>query len=157
MLMPRRSSFLAYAGVTMLRLVTGAWGGSGSLVQRSLDALHRLAGLGDVGDADGARPLPAALAVAAEAVVPTLREKRIHPHSLRHTTAVSMLKSGVDFPTISQWLGHASLDTTMRYSKADIDMKRQALLQVFPDILTTAPTDRRTFERLPTIEWLKRL
>ncbi len=68
-----------------------------------------------------------------------------------------MLKSGVDFPTISQWLGHASLDTTMRYSKADIDMKRQALLQVFPDILTMAPTDRRTFERLPIIEWLKRL
>ncbi|MGF6634811.1 tyrosine-type recombinase/integrase [Paraburkholderia sp. MM6662-R1] len=95
--------------------------------------------------------------VTAEAVAPTLREKRIHPHSLRHTTAVSMLKSGVDFPTISQWLGHASLDTTMRYSKADIDMKRQALLQVFPDILTTVPTDRRTFERLPTIDWLKRL
>jgi len=38
-----------------------------------------------------------------------------------------MLKSGVDFPTISQWLGQASLDTTMRYSKADIEMKRQAL------------------------------
>jgi len=95
--------------------------------------------------------------IAAEAAAPTLREKRIHPHSLRHTTAVSMLKSGVDFSTISQWLGHASLDTTMRYSKADIDMKRQALLQVFPDILPTAPTDRRTFERLPIINWLKRL
>jgi site-specific recombinase XerD len=95
--------------------------------------------------------------VAAGAIVPTLREKRIHPHSLRHTTALSLLKSGVDFPTISQWLGHASLDTTMRYARADIDMKRQALLQVFPDILTTAPTDRRTFERLPIIDWLKRL
>jgi site-specific recombinase XerD len=95
--------------------------------------------------------------IAAEAAAPTLREKRIHPHSLRHTTAVCMLKSGVDFATISQWLGHASLDTTMRYSKADIDMKRQALLQVFPDILPTAQTDRRTFERLPIIDWLRRL
>lgn len=90
-------------------------------------------------------------------IVPTLREKRIHPHSLRHTTALSLLKSGVDFPTISQWLGHASLDTTMRYAKSDIDMKRQALLQVFPDILTTVPTDRGTFERLPIVDWLKRL
>jgi integrase/recombinase XerD len=95
--------------------------------------------------------------VAAGTIVPTLREKRIHPHSLRHTTALSLLKSGVDFPTISQWLGHASLDTTMRYAKSDINMKRQALLQVFPDILTTAPAGRGTFERLPIVDWLKRL
>jgi integrase/recombinase XerD len=45
----------------------------------------------------------------------------------------------------------------MRYAKSDIDMKRQALLQVFPDILTTVPTDRGTFERLPIVDWLKRL
>ncbi|MGF6978163.1 integrase/recombinase XerD [Paraburkholderia sp. JPY465] len=95
--------------------------------------------------------------VAAGANVPTLREKRIHPHSLRHTTALSLLKSGVDFPTISQWLGHESLDTTMRYAKSDIDMKRQALLQVFPDILTKVSSDRGTFGRLPIVDWLKRL
>jgi site-specific recombinase XerD len=39
---------------------------------------------------------------------PTLAGKRIHPHSLRHTTAIHLLKAGVDFATISQWLGHAS-------------------------------------------------
>ncbi|MEM5453003.1 tyrosine-type recombinase/integrase [Paraburkholderia guartelaensis] len=86
--------------------------------------------------------------VAAGATVPILREKRIHPHSLRHTTALSLLKSGVDFPTISQWLGHASLDTTMRYAQSDIDMKRQALLQVFPDILSKVSADRGTFRTL---------
>jgi integrase/recombinase XerD len=66
---------------------------------------------------------------------PTLADKRIHPHCIRHTTAVSLLKAGVDFGTISQWLGHASLDTTMRYARADIDLKRQALAQIFPEIL----------------------
>jgi integrase/recombinase XerD len=42
---------------------------------------------------------------AAVALVPTLRDKSLHPHCMRHTTGVSLLKSGVDFATISQWLG----------------------------------------------------
>lgn len=41
--------------------------------------------------------------------------RRIHPHALRHATAVHLLKSGVEFATISQLLGHASVTTTMRY------------------------------------------
>ncbi len=32
-----------------------------------------------------------------------------------------------------QWLGHASLNTTMRYVRADLDLKRQALSQVIPE------------------------
>ncbi|WP_457812217.1 tyrosine-type recombinase/integrase [Sinorhizobium meliloti] len=60
----------------------------------------------------------------------TLAEKSIHPHSLRHTTAIHLLKAGVDIATISQWLGHSGLNVTMRYARADIDMKRQALEQV---------------------------
>ncbi len=64
-----------------------------------------------------------------------LADKRIHPHSLRHTTAIHLLKAGVDFATISQWLGHANLNTTMRYARADLDVKRQALAQVFPEVL----------------------
>src|SRR6202043_2453500 len=68
-------------------------------------------------------------------VAPSLRGKKLHPHSLRHSTAVALLKAGIDFATISQWLGHAGLNTTMRYARADIDLKRQALAQVFPDVL----------------------
>ncbi|MGC2459462.1 MAG: tyrosine-type recombinase/integrase [Steroidobacteraceae bacterium] len=93
----------------------------------------------------------------AGADVSTITGKRIHPHSLRHTTAIHLLKAGVDFATISQWLGHANLTTTMRYARADVDMKRQALLQVFPDVLATASGDRRTFDRLPITEWMKRI
>ncbi len=80
----------------------------------------------------GVRYLLQKYVAAAATAVPTLASKRIHPHSLRHTTAVHLLKAGVDFATISQWLGHSSLDTTMRYARADIDLKRQALAQVFP-------------------------
>ena len=81
---------------------------------------------------------------AAAKAVPSLRDKSIHPHSLRHSTAIALLKSGVDFATISQWLGHAGLNTTMRYARADIDLKRQAIAQVFPDAL--APPRGGRFE-----------
>jgi site-specific recombinase XerD len=68
-------------------------------------------------------------------VAQSLRTKHIHPPSLRHTTAVHLLKAGVDFSTISQWLGQATLSTTMNYARADLGLKRQALAQVFPDVL----------------------
>jgi len=83
--------------------------------------------------------------------------KRIHPHSLRHTTAIHLLKAGVDFATISQWLGHASLTTTMNYAKADIDLKRLALAQVFPDVLAPPQAGRVAIERLDVVDWLRRL
>lgn len=37
-------------------------------------------------------------------VAPSLKSKKLHPHSIRHSTAIALLKSGVDFATISQWL-----------------------------------------------------
>lgn len=93
---------------------------------------------------------------ASAATVSTLQEKRIHPHSLRHTTAIYLLKAGVDFATISQWLGHATLNTTMRYARADLDLKRQALAQVFPEP-PALPTAGGTRVDLDIVEWLKRL
>jgi site-specific recombinase XerD len=61
-----------------------------------------------------------------------LRGKRLHPHSLRHSTAVALLKAGVDLSTISQWLGHASPNTTNKYATIDLEMKREALAKVKP-------------------------
>jgi integrase/recombinase XerD len=87
----------------------------------------------------------------------TLAEKRIHPHSLRHTTAILLLKAGVDFATISQWLGHASLNTTMRYARADIDLKRQALAQVFPEVLAPPKGGAYLFSGIDLGGWLRRL
>ena len=63
---------------------------------------------------------------------PGLANKRLHPHSLRHSTAVALLKAGVDLSTISQWLGHASPNTTNKYATLDLEMKRKALAKIKP-------------------------
>lgn len=64
--------------------------------------------------------------------IPALAGKRLHPHSLRHSTAVALLKAGVDLTTISQWLGHSSPSTTNKYATLDLDMKRKALDRIKP-------------------------
>lgn len=63
---------------------------------------------------------------------PNLRKKRLHPHSVRHSTAIALLKSGVDLSSISHLLGHESPTTTNRYAKVDLEMKRQAIAKVKP-------------------------
>lgn len=68
----------------------------------------------------------------AQTSMPSLCSKRLHPHSIRHSTAVALLKAGVDLTTISQWLGHADLNTTNRYASIDLDMKRKAIESVQP-------------------------
>src|SRR5262249_55147239 len=45
----------------------------------------------------------------------------------RHTTAVHLLRAGVDINTIRGWLGHVSLDTTHIYAEVDLEMKAKAL------------------------------
>ncbi len=59
--------------------------------------------------------------------VPSLRDKRVSPHTIRHTMAVHLLRAGVDINTIRAWLGHVSLETTNRYAEVDLEMKAQAL------------------------------
>lgn len=93
----------------------------------------------------------------ASRTVSSLCHKRIHPHSIRHSTAVCLLKSGVDFATISQWLGHANLNTTMRYARADINLKRQALLQVFPEVLAPPRGGCMHIKGDELIGWLREL
>ena len=63
---------------------------------------------------------------------PSLAGKRLHPHSLRHSAAVHLLKAGVDLVTISHWLGHASPNTTHRYAAIDLETKRAALNKARP-------------------------
>lgn len=58
---------------------------------------------------------------------PTLRERRISPHTLRHTTAMHLLQAGVDMTVIALWLGHESPATTHMYIEADLAMKKRAL------------------------------
>ena len=61
---------------------------------------------------------------------PSLRKKRVTPHTLRHTLAMSLLQSGVDITVIALWLGHESIETTQIYLHADMAMKEKALARV---------------------------
>jgi site-specific recombinase XerD len=62
--------------------------------------------------------------------LPSLKEKRVTPHTFRHTVGVGMVSAGVDITVIRSWLGHVSLDTTNIYARADIETKRKALEQM---------------------------
>jgi integrase/recombinase XerD len=66
---------------------------------------------------------------------PTLKNKRLHPHSARHSTAVQLLRSGVDLSTIAHWLGHASVNTTNKYLSVDLEAKREAITKAKPQII----------------------
>ena len=77
----------------------------------------------------GIRAIVKRSAQTARRKLPTLFAKRISPHSIRHTTAVHLLRSGVDINTIRAWLGHVSLDTTHIYAEIDLEMKAKALAQ----------------------------
>jgi len=59
--------------------------------------------------------------------MPSMKDKRISPHTVRHSTACHLLRAGNDLNTIRGWLGHVSLDTTNVYAEIDLQMKAEAL------------------------------
>lgn len=67
---------------------------------------------------------------------PSLSEKTITPHTLRHTAAMDLLQRGVDLTVIALWLGHESTDTTQIYLHADMRLKERALAHANPDGVT---------------------
>jgi len=87
---------------------------------------------------------------------PSLKSKRLHPHSLRHSTALYLLRSGVDPSTIAHWLGHASVNTTNKYLTLDLEAKREALAKAKPLIVGRRRSTRwRNNQEL--LEWLESL
>lgn len=96
----------------------------------------------------------------AAADVPTLRTKRLSPHSLRHTTAVHLLRSGVEINVIKAWLGHADVSTTSLYLDLDLDKKREALekfLKLDIDRLAGGSANAQTPLPANIVSWLERL
>jgi site-specific recombinase XerD len=81
---------------------------------------------------DAVERLVAKYAEIASAACTSLRTKRVTPHVLRHTTAVSLLQAGNDRAVIALWLGHESIETTQMYLDADLSMKERALARTAP-------------------------
>jgi integrase/recombinase XerD len=76
--------------------------------------------------------LQLAVDIAARAL-PTLRNRSISPHVIRHSTAMHLLQSGVDITVIALWLGHEDTATTHMYVEADLAMKEEALMKLQPE------------------------
>ena len=104
----------------------------------------------------GARYILAKYVERAKSVAPSLRSKRVHPHTMRHTTAVHLLQAGVDLVTISHWLGHASVETTNRYAAIDMEMKRAALAKAGP-ITQLDPSIANWRNDKSILDWLESL
>jgi site-specific recombinase XerD len=63
---------------------------------------------------------------------PSLLTKRISPHVLRHTCALTVLQATNDLRKVSLWLGHANMQTTEIYTRADSSVKLETLESVVP-------------------------
>lgn len=72
------------------------------------------------------------LAEQARRTAPSLANKSIGPHVIRHSTASHLLRAGVDLNTIRAWLGHVSINTTNIYAEIDLDTKARALAACIP-------------------------
>ena len=68
----------------------------------------------------------------ATSLCPEFKNRHVTPHTLRHTTAMHLLQSGVDITVIALWLGHESPVTTHDYVEADLAMKERALRAISP-------------------------
>jgi len=68
----------------------------------------------------------------AQKTCPTLQNKRISPHVLRHSAAMELLQAGVDRGVIALWLGHESVETTQIYLDANLALKEQILAKTKP-------------------------
>jgi integrase/recombinase XerD len=106
--------------VSLARLVTDRDGSDAVFLGRRKDPLTRF----------GIHRIVTQYAAAASKMMPDLATKRVSPHTIRHTTAVHLLRAGVDINTIRAWLGHVSLDTTNIYAEVDLEMKAKALAKV---------------------------
>lgn len=91
--------------------------------------------------------------VAATLGMPSLKGRRISPHTVRHTTAMHLLQSGESIEGIALWLGHESPTTTHQYVEANLAMKEKTLAKLhYPD---TAAKRFRASDSL--LEFLKML
>lgn len=104
--------------------VLGAWLGERPM---DLDAPVFPSSRGGRLSEDAVEHLVSKHSAAAKPICPSFADKRVTPHTLRHTAAMKLLRSGVDRSVIALWLGHESIDTTQMYLHADLALKEKAL------------------------------
>jgi site-specific recombinase XerD len=101
----------------------------------------------------GVRHIIGQYAAKAKSQCPSLAAKAATPHTIRHTTAMHLLRAGNDINMVSYWLGHADINTTHIYVEIDMEMKRR-MLQT-----TEAPAVKKPlpWQKPDVLQWLSAL
>jgi integrase/recombinase XerD len=101
----------------------------------------------------GVRHIIGTYATAAKSRCPSIAAKAVNPHTIRHTTAMHLLRAGNDITTVSYWLGHANTNTTHIYVEIDMEMKRQMLQKAgAPAVQKPLP-----WQKPDVLQWLNAL
>jgi site-specific recombinase XerD len=88
---------------------------------------------------------------AAKSQCPSLATKTVTPHTIRHTTAMYLLRAGNDLNMVSYWLGHADINTTHIYVEIDMEMKQRMLQKAeAPAVKKSLP-----WQKPNILQWLK--
>jgi site-specific recombinase XerD len=85
---------------------------------------------------------------------PSLKQKQVSPHTLRHTTAMHLLQAGNELNVVGLWLGHANLNTTHMYVEINMQMKKEILSKTQPPKLKP---EVKKWQRPKILEWLDEL
>lgn len=81
---------------------------------------------------DAVSHLTSKYASMAATACPSLANKNVTPHTLRHTAAMTLLRAGIDITVIALWLGHESPTSTRIYLHADMALKERAIARTSP-------------------------
>lgn len=92
---------------------------------------------------------------AATAQIPSLNQRKVSPHTIRHTTAVALLRATGDIDAVSKVLGHASLNTTRIYTSADRSRLAETLNSISSALLPVAVHEWKPDSDL--LAWLESL
>ena len=101
----------------------------------------------------GIRHITGKYAAGAQEQCPSIKAKSVTPHTIRHTTAMHLLRAGNDINMVSYWLGHADINTTHVYLEIDMEMKRKMLEKV------NSPTigKKKPWRQPDILNWLNNL
>lgn len=87
-------------------------------------------------------------------IQPSLKQKKVSPHTFRHTTAMHLLQAGNELNVVKLWLGHANLNTAHMYADINMEMKKEILAKLQPpELKQEAPK----WQNPQILDWLDKL
>ena len=85
---------------------------------------------------------------------PSLKQKKVSPHTFRHTTAMHLLQAGNELNMVRLWLGHADLNTTHIYVEINMEMKKQIISKLQSP---KSKHEKKKWHNPEILQWLDQL